>query len=144
MYTEWRMSGDVKLPWRPRIELTGRTKFSLAPGKGGRIVDYYEQWNLPATEVLLQLLRPKPRYGIELEPGLNSIILPELKDTLISKFQKTFLTDLNYELLEDFESLLIKLQFCNNRGNLKKNFFSTLVDEKYRSFYKVSILVSKG
>ena len=44
LVTEWRMTGDVDLPWRPRIELTGQTRFTLDKAKGGRIVDYYEKW----------------------------------------------------------------------------------------------------
>ena len=54
----WRMSGDIKLPWKPRIELTGNTVLSYDTDKGGRIVDYYERWDLPAATALLQLLQP--------------------------------------------------------------------------------------
>lgn len=54
----WRMSGAVNLPWRPRIELTGNTILSYDTNKGGRIVDYYERWDLPAATALLQLFRP--------------------------------------------------------------------------------------
>ena len=54
----WRMSGAVNLPWRPRIELTGNTVLSYDTDRGGRIVDYYERWDLPAATALLQLLQP--------------------------------------------------------------------------------------
>jgi Uncharacterized conserved protein (DUF2358) len=54
----WRMSGAVKLPWNPRIELTGNTAMTFDPEQGGRIVDYFERWDIPATDALLQLLRP--------------------------------------------------------------------------------------
>ena len=54
----WRMSGAVNLPWKPRIELTGNTVLSYDKDRGGRIVDYYERWDLPASTALLQLLQP--------------------------------------------------------------------------------------
>ena len=54
----WRMGGDLALPWQPRIELTGRTRFYYSPARGGRIVRYVESWDIPATEALLQILRP--------------------------------------------------------------------------------------
>lgn len=54
----WRMSGAIKLPWKPRIELTGNTVLSYDTDRGGRIVDYYERWDLPAARALSQLLQP--------------------------------------------------------------------------------------
>jgi Uncharacterized conserved protein (DUF2358) len=54
----WRMSGAIKLPWKPRIELTGNTVLSYDTDRGGRIVDYYERWDLPAVKALSQLLQP--------------------------------------------------------------------------------------
>jgi hypothetical protein len=54
----WRMSGAIKLPWKPRIELTGNTVLSYDTDRGGRIVDYYERWDLPAAKALSQLLQP--------------------------------------------------------------------------------------
>ena len=54
----WRMGGDLALPWQPRIELTGRTRFYYSPARGGRIVRYVESWDIPATEALLQIVRP--------------------------------------------------------------------------------------
>jgi hypothetical protein len=57
----WRMGGDLNLPWQPRIELTGRTRFYYSPVRaraGGRIVRYVEAWDIPATEALLQIVRP--------------------------------------------------------------------------------------
>ena len=57
----WRMSGAVNLPWKPRIELTGNTVLSYDSDRGGRIVDYYERWDLPAATALLQLLQPSKK-----------------------------------------------------------------------------------
>ena len=54
----WRMGGDLSLPWQPRIELTGRTRFYYSPARGGRIVRYVESWDIPASEALLQIVRP--------------------------------------------------------------------------------------
>lgn len=53
----WRMYGTLRLPWRPRIDLTGQTRFRYAPERGGRVVEYREQWDLSAAEALLQLVR---------------------------------------------------------------------------------------
>jgi Uncharacterized conserved protein (DUF2358) len=71
----WRMSGDIKLPWKPRIELTGNTVLSYDADKGGRIVDYYERWDLPAATALLQLLQPsKPLQESSYLKGSTSLI----------------------------------------------------------------------
>ena len=56
--TRWRMSGNVKLPWNPRIELTGSTRLTFDPTKNGRIVSYFETWDIPASNALFQLLQP--------------------------------------------------------------------------------------
>lgn len=54
----WRMSGQVLLlPWNPRIELTGNTSYTLDTQKDGRIIDYYESWDLDAGMALGQLFR---------------------------------------------------------------------------------------
>ena len=54
----WRMVGTLALPWRPKIDLVGKTRFRYDGGKGNRIVDYFETWETPAAEVLLNLLKP--------------------------------------------------------------------------------------
>ena len=36
---EWRMLGDIALPWSPRLDLDGRTRYTLG-GEAGRIVAY--------------------------------------------------------------------------------------------------------
>ena len=58
--TRWRMIGDLKLPWRPRLDLLGQTTFTPG-GTEGRIVSYFETWDEPAGNALLQILRP--HYG---------------------------------------------------------------------------------
>ena len=55
----WRMRGDLALPWRPAIDLKGRTTFTFDPSRGGRITDYEEEWQLDAGKALLQLVTPK-------------------------------------------------------------------------------------
>ena len=55
----WRMAGTIELPWKPRIDLRGQTRFRYrAPEEGGRIYEYIETWELAAGEALAQLLRP--------------------------------------------------------------------------------------
>lgn len=74
----WRMSGAVNLPWGPRIELTGNTVLTYDTDRGGRIVDYYERWDLPAATALLQLLQPSKSllsYNVPLQ-GTKNILLP--------------------------------------------------------------------
>jgi hypothetical protein len=54
----WLMAGDVALPWAPHVELTGRTRFRYSAERGGRVQEYLEEWDIPASEAVLQLLRP--------------------------------------------------------------------------------------
>lgn len=54
----WRMGADIAVPWQPRLELTGRTRFSFSAASHGRISRYDERWDIPALEALLQLVRP--------------------------------------------------------------------------------------
>jgi len=54
---QWRMSGAIRLPWKPRIELNGATKFSYDPSRKGRIVRYDETWEISAADALLQLFK---------------------------------------------------------------------------------------
>ena len=55
---QWRMSGSIRLPWNPKLELTGNTALSYNPSDDGRIFDYFEQWDLEASKALFQLLQP--------------------------------------------------------------------------------------
>lgn len=66
----WRMVGDLKLPWKPRVDVSGRTVFSY-DGKPPpervdvsdeplRIVRYDEQWETDSFDALMQLFRPGP------------------------------------------------------------------------------------
>ena len=55
---QWRMSGNIRLPWQPKLELTGNTALSYNPNDDGRIFDYFEQWDLEASKALFQLLQP--------------------------------------------------------------------------------------
>lgn len=56
----WRMKGDLALPWRPVIDLNGRTTFTYDPSEavGGRITEYEEAWDIEAGAALMQILRP--------------------------------------------------------------------------------------
>ena len=69
----WRMVGDLNLPWRPCIDLKGRTKFRYSPERNGRIVAYEEEWELDAGKALLQLITPK---GSDEEPPPSPPPLP--------------------------------------------------------------------
>jgi len=54
---EWRMVGDLALPWRPRLDLDGRTRYTLG-GEGGRISSYDEAWAITPSEALWMLVKP--------------------------------------------------------------------------------------
>ena len=58
---EWRMLGDLALPWRPRLDLDGRTRYTLG-GEGGRISSYDEAWALTPSEALWMLVKP---FGVD-------------------------------------------------------------------------------
>ena len=45
------------LPWRPRLDLDGRTRYTLG-GEGGRISAYDEAWAVTPSEALWMLIKP--------------------------------------------------------------------------------------
>ena len=45
------------LPWRPRLDLDGRTRYTLG-GEGGRISSYDEAWAITPSEALWMLVKP--------------------------------------------------------------------------------------
>ena len=122
----WRMSGAIKLPWKPRIELTGNTVLSYDTEKGGRIVDYYERWDLPATTALLQLLQPsKPAtklvqlkgytspisdQELSIETGVtNTVDVQRMKSTILRYVQgKTADRSISASVVADTVSSLIR------------------------------------
>lgn len=57
----WRMTGNLRLPWRPRIDLCGQTTFTFkdwGARRGCLITAYQEEWELSAAEAVLQLVKP--------------------------------------------------------------------------------------
>ena len=60
VYAEWRMYGRLKLPWRPVIDVRGKTRYTLDTTEraGGRIVRYDEEWRITARQALMQLITP--------------------------------------------------------------------------------------
>lgn len=59
--SRWNMVGDLTgLPWKPRIDVIGRTKFwyRANPGCGLQVYEYDESWEMPAGKALLQLITP--------------------------------------------------------------------------------------
>jgi hypothetical protein len=69
--TRWNMVGNLqRLPWKPRIDVIGRTKFWYQKDfdRKFRVVFYDEEWEIPAAKALLQLLTPPgtiPNTSIE-------------------------------------------------------------------------------
>ena len=64
--SRWNMIGDLSgLPWKPRIDVIGKTKFWYRQVKGEegvadgyRVFFYDEKWEMPAAKALLQLVTP--------------------------------------------------------------------------------------
>lgn len=58
--SRWNMVGDLTgLPWRPRIDVIGRTKFwynAKNTDEGVRVRFYDEEWEIPAYKALMQLV----------------------------------------------------------------------------------------
>jgi hypothetical protein len=57
----WRMRGTFVFPWRPELDIQGRTQFTYDESAGNRVVRYDETWNVPASQALLQLVKPGRR-----------------------------------------------------------------------------------
>lgn len=55
--------GDLDFFWRPRVELTGCTRFFYSEERGGRVVRYRETWDIGAGEALMQLVLPGRHKG---------------------------------------------------------------------------------
>jgi pimeloyl-ACP methyl ester carboxylesterase len=72
---QWRMTGDLALPWKPRLDLEGRTLYTLG-GEGGRISSYDEAWAVTPSAALGQLLRSAPP-GSRSKPSPAAEALPE-------------------------------------------------------------------
>ena len=56
----WRMVGNLRLPWRPKIDIEGETRFTFARDEDAflRITSYEENWRTSASDALWQLVRP--------------------------------------------------------------------------------------
>jgi hypothetical protein len=59
--TRWNMIGGLNaLPWKPKVDVIGRTKFWYAKGddEAVRVYFYDEEWEIPAGMALLQFVTP--------------------------------------------------------------------------------------
>ena len=63
--SRWNMVGSFSaLPWKPKIDVIGRTKFWYKPIDGAgepdglQVYFYDEEWEIPAGKALLQLITP--------------------------------------------------------------------------------------
>lgn len=112
----WRMSGGIRLPWNPRIELTGQTRYTLDIANDNRIIDYFETWNLPASVALGQLLRTSPRKTKFLVNNENikaiDVISTKMELLLLTKKSKTVERD------SDIRELVSKLKLVRSSGEL--------------------------
>lgn len=82
----WTMYGRINLPWSPCIDLRGETTYTYDDTeKAGRIVDYYEKWELPAFEALAQLLQRGKKLDVDIPTSSYSVIIDET-DSALSSF----------------------------------------------------------
>ncbi|CAB9523639.1 Uncharacterized conserved protein (DUF2358) [Seminavis robusta] len=66
--SRWNMVGSLaRLPWKPKIDVIGRTKFwyktllvddDTTTTEGYQVYFYDEEWEIPAAKALLQLITP--------------------------------------------------------------------------------------
>lgn len=59
--TRWNMIGELnKLPWKPKVDVIGRTKFWYVKcdDEAVRVYFYDEEWEIPAGMALLQFVTP--------------------------------------------------------------------------------------
>ena len=129
LQASWRMSGGLRLPWRPRIELQGCTTFKLSPSQGGRIVEYYEVWYTEPLQVLSQIILPaqkppsrpldliKPDSVGSSRTGLQtaSLLIDELKADLSASIRSTTSDELTlWQIIE-------RLEFAYSLGSLPES-----------------------
>ena len=87
---KWRMEGALKLPWSPMIDVQGVTEYRATSLKGGRIVEYFEQWTDEPTAALLRLLKPAAFLQKRLEikcletGGKPAVLIPDLVESLLA------------------------------------------------------------
>lgn len=114
----WRMSGGLRLPWNPRIELTGQTRYTLDTTNDNRIIDYFETWNLPATTALQQLLQPSARKGKvlkeDIKEDIKAVDLISTKDELLSLIKQSRTSKRE----EDIKQTINKLKLVRAAGDL--------------------------
>lgn len=60
LQAEWLLETDVRLPWRPRVVLQGRTTYTLNGRRSG-ICRHVEEWALTPLQALLLLAKPGRR-----------------------------------------------------------------------------------
>ncbi len=49
--TQWRLTCELALPWRPFIDVEGSTVHRYDPTRGGRVVEHVESWEVSALDV---------------------------------------------------------------------------------------------
>lgn len=110
----WRMSGGVKLPWKPRIEITGQTKYTLDSNNDNRIIDYFETWNVAAGTALLQLLQPSTRKKKLNIQNIKAVDLTSTKSDLLYLIKQSR----SSKTEEQIRNTIHKLKLVRNAGDL--------------------------
>jgi Uncharacterized conserved protein (DUF2358) len=74
--SRWNMVGNLTgLPWKPRIDVIGRTKFWFRSTNENefRVYFYDECWEMPAAKALLQLITPAGTISNEVRTIVDSL-----------------------------------------------------------------------
>ena len=136
LQANWRMSGGLRLPWKPRIELLGRTTFRLSASQGGRIVEYFEVWYTEPLQVLSQIFIPArmpPRLPTShRSTGQNtvSLLIDELKDQLFATLKSRSLIE------SDLRRIIESLEFSYNLGSLHESVsLKSFANSKWREIF---------
>ena len=143
--TRWRMSAGINLFWKPRIDLSGQTSFTL-DSESNRIIDYFETWNAPALDTLIALLKTSSfTPPLQLIPAslqsnktvnggqaLLSLSLPKLKEELVALCLKEKESSKHHLIAEKVNLI----EFIDSLGKLPSSLrLDTLVGTRWRQIY---------
>ena len=55
---DWILRTGLKLPWKPYIDVRGRTDYELSYPDNNRIIKHIESWNISGWEAVVMVLTP--------------------------------------------------------------------------------------
>ena len=156
----WTMNGSINLPWRPRIDIRGETTYTFDNEKSGRVVDYYEKWELPAVDALAQLLKPGASLKFKPPKKAFSVLIDETEDVILKFYNNPSFLYSTEEFIKlkkalyskkIYESLNKNVNYANELFNDPRIYTFTKIDFDIFGFYfllksknDLSFALSKG